>query len=189
MRILGKVLYIPYSNISKSTKFEYTNGSYVCGLNAANKCLKMWGYKNSVSKSQYPYNYVWFLWFKSDPYGPVGMQYTRFLQKHFKTSYVGWNIRYKSSSTMDWDFLDSTNYRLYSVIVLCSWGKVAHYAIIIGVSKDKKWYMITDQTDTIYYIHCDKLRWLLDCSWIPTPIGGNGGNGESTPKYALYRVE
>ena len=175
---------VPKSRVIKSWQnYTYINGSYVCGLNAANRCLKMWDYSNSISKSQYPYNTVWFLWWESDPYGPYGMQYTRFLKKHFNANYIGWSVSYKSSSSFPWNKFDETNYSNYCVIFLCSWGRVAHYAICIGVSKDKKYYLITDQTSKIWYISHQNLKWLCDCGWIPSAIGG-----ESSPKYACYVV-
>ena len=130
---------------------------YVCGANACNKALKMWGYSKQVTRDNYPYTY-----FGGIRVGPRPSNYaSNCIYRHFDAD----KVEVDTSDDIRWDIIDETDYSKQCVIVVghlgCGGLGDAHYFMIVGVNCDKSKYIITDQEDRYFEIEYDRLKLYL----------------------------
>ena len=157
------------SSIRNSCAYNYIDGSNVCGLNLANKALRMWRYQREASLDQYPFTWMGFIY--GIQLGPRAAPYSRFLACWFDHCdfYFGDELR--------WDFYDDTDYSRNSVISMIHVGRfLLHYFMVIGRSDDGQFYLVTDQSNGLYMVHYKNLS-----DWITVSI-------PTVAKYSFFRV-
>ena len=132
-------------------EYDETNDTYVCGLNAINMSLKMWGYDKQIKKSGYGYEYVGImgvpdLQLKWGMSGSGLNQSLIIVDIHQKDNFLAGGIDF------NWKMIDDTDYTNYNLIIMGGYGTGGHYMMIIGVDEDKQHYLVTDQATNVYCV-------------------------------------
>ena len=164
---------IPKYRLNKVRGMNYHKvyWSYSCGCNAINMCLKMWGYdkqyKSSIldtdavvnkKRNDYQDKYI----YQKVLIGTeCGLSWTEFYTKNIKPVFdfhdYACNKGTFKDAEMQWDFLDSTDFTNYSVIILGGDG-VGHFTIVIGVNESKTHYLVTDQSQRVWLCDTSLMR-------------------------------
>ncbi|KAI5511485.1 hypothetical protein TVAGG3_0734510 [Trichomonas vaginalis G3] len=139
---------IPQNCLRRAKDYMIVHTKWGCGNNAINICLKIHGYSKQLYSSDYEHN----------PIG-CGWSWENFYELNIKPNfeYCGWRGHETVAEQVEynWDYIDGTNYKNYSLIIMGGQDICAHYTIVLGVSTDKKYYIVTDQKLQI---------WLVDLS-------------------------
>mmetsp|Transcript_4486 Transcript_4486/g.7673 ORF Transcript_4486/g.7673 Transcript_4486/m.7673 type:complete len:339 (-) Transcript_4486:238-1254(-) len=147
--------------------YHEVDWSYSCGCNAINMCLKIWGYGKQLTQSKLiddatkadiGTKYIY-----QTKFGvKCGCTFTDFYEKNIKPvfNYRAWkgNQGKVKDADMEWDFLNGTDFTEYSLIILGGDG-VGHFTVVIGISEDRSYYLVTDQSLKV---------WLCDTSLMRT---------------------
>lgn len=133
------------------TKYSDT---YVCGLNAINICLKMWGYSKQLTQSEYAYDTICG--------HRIGKSYRGFYEENIAPyfTFYSWKGEQRSFQhlSVNWSFIDDTDYSLYSMIVMGGLDFCAHYTIVIGVDTTKRHYLVIDQKLKVWLVDMELME-------------------------------
>jgi len=141
--------------------YEKVEGHYVCGLNAINMSLAIWGYNKQMKKSQYAYK--WVIEDKEENrFGMYGAEmYVRNIKPTFDTDKCHYNV---GGGVMGQDpginisYIDDTEYYHNTLMLVTGKAKSGHYIMIIGVSDCKRYYLVTDHSGYIWFISYSKMK-------------------------------
>ena len=143
-------------------EYKVTSDTYVCGLNAINMSLKLWGYDKQIKKSEYGYEYVDIAGIPDLQlkWGMSGEDYYKYnIEPVF--DYCGYSSQRQflaDGIDFNWKMIDGTDYTNYNLIILGGYGTAGHYMMIIGVDKDKQHYLVTDQETNVYLVDTKCLK-------------------------------
>ncbi|ETO07013.1 hypothetical protein RFI_30379, partial [Reticulomyxa filosa] len=121
---------IPKSRLKDAQDYERVGTNWGCGNNAINICLKMYDYSKQLSTSEYEYNKLL----------GCGWSYTNFYEKNIKPhfKYCGWKgteTLLRGEVNINWSYIDGTDFKDWSLIILGGNDICAHYTIVLGEDK------------------------------------------------------
>lgn len=160
---------IKFSNfvpISKLKRIRYDGGydeyneGYTCGLNAINMSLRIWGYDKQMALSEYSYKYP-VIDAQSARWGLTGQEmYDYNIKNTFDYAPdPSWEeCTVVGTPGLDIGYIDNTDYTSYTVMLVSGTGTSGHYILIIGVSEDKSYYLVTDQSRKIWLMSYSTMR-------------------------------
>lgn len=140
----------------KDCNYHEVNAGYTCGLNAINMSLKIWGYDKQLKQKDYAYKSVVN---SKDRWGMTGKEmYEYNIKPVFKYRSGSWDSWPGSERDLNIDFVNGTDYTKYTLMFVSGLGFKGHYMMVIGVSVDKKYYLITDQQCVIWLVRAKDMK-------------------------------
>ena len=122
--------------------------------------LRIWGHDKQMSLSEYSYKWAGL---KDKPSNRWGMTCKEMYDHNIKDTFDYCWYNYQECAVvgtpdLEISFIDDTDFDSYSIMLVSGVAFSGHYIMIIGVSEDKSYYLVTDQSKKIWMISYSAMK-------------------------------